>query len=301
MTSACLSPVVTTLFGWDNAPHIERVSAIEVLGVPSDFGNAYVSGARHGPAAIRAASGSAARPRCMGRDLGDIVVSDGADWPTIVARTRMAVETTICAGGVPLLLGGDHAISFAAVAALAERGPLDIVWFDAHTDFCPWSSTEPHNHKQVLRRISTLSNIGRMLVIGHRGLTYFDETLQASRLDVCTADGGPIVFPRPWLDAGHPVYISIDIDAIDPCVAPGTGHPVPGGLDVATACELIHIIAAHRKVVGLDLTEVNPLLDYAGMTANVATTILATAIDAVTNRGDATHASHSYQVKGVHA
>jgi agmatinase len=281
-----------TLFDWPAGPGLTRAGSIEVLGVACDFGNAYVSGARLGPAAIRAASAQSMRPLRQGRDLGDIAVADGADWPGIVARTRAAVDAIVSAAAIPLVLGGDHAVSFGAVAAVAAQGPIDVVWFDAHTDFCPWSADEPHNHKQVLRRIAGLEQVRRMLVIGHRGLTYFDESTQARTLDVCAISEGRPVLPHDWASPGRPIYLSVDVDVLDPTLAPGTGHPVPGGLDVETVCTLIRSIAAHRTIAGLDLTEVNPMLDHQAATARAAATILAAAADAATSSIGVTRHSH---------
>ncbi|URX63498.1 arginase family protein [Luteibacter anthropi] len=272
MTLLCAQP--TTLFGWPRAPRHVQEAAIAVIGVPSDYGNAYVSGGRHGPASIRAAS-MGLDVAAAGFDHGNIIVSDGVDWPGIVERTQEAVLACHVAGNIPLLLGGDHAVSYGAIAAIASRTPIDIVWFDAHTDFCPWSEVLPHNHKQVLRRIASLPGVGRMLVAGHRGMTYFDESTQDPRLDVMRMDEGPIALPHAWSCPGAPVYVSVDIDALDPTIAPGTGHPVPGGLTVLEVLGRIEDIAARRQIVGFDLTEVNPLLDHDGMTARAAATILA--------------------------
>jgi agmatinase len=269
------------LFGWPTGEVPgDRDGIIEAIGVPSDAGNAYVSGARLGPSAIRAASLGLAPPAVTGTDRGDVEVFDGADWAHIVERIRTIVADTAQAGAFPLVLGGDHAVSYAAVAALERNGPLDIAWFDAHTDFCPLTEPGWHNHKQVLRRIAGLAHVGRMLVIGHRGLTYFDETRQSANLDVIA--GGPL--PEHWLRGERPLYISLDIDSLDPCYAPGTGHPVPGGLELPALCHMLRLLARERSVVGADVMEVNPLLDCGGMTSLAAATALAALLDGMASR-----------------
>jgi agmatinase len=278
-----------SLFGWPAATDQAREAAIEVVGVPSDSGNSIASGARFGPTAIRTAS-LAFRPDAAGIDHGDIGNVHGCDWEDVVSQVEEAVEAIVRRGSRPIVLGGDHAISYAAVAAIRYRHPLNIVWFDAHTDFCAWQEASWHNHKQVLRRIAGLDHIGRILQIGHRGMTYSDEARRFDRMKVVTAGAAgssPAEAVLEHLPPGEPVYISIDIDAVDPRWAPGTGHPVPGGLSVARLAELARLIAARRDVVGVDLMEVNPLLDHRDMTSAAAAAILAELVPELVGRAAA--------------
>lgn len=282
---ADIVPSALGLFGWAGSDAPAR--RVEVLGVPSDAGNGIASGARLGPEAIRAASLSVSRPAIDGLDHGDIAGVHAGDWTRTLQRTQRAVAAIAARGAMPLLLGGDHAVSYAAVAALDRRAPLNLVWFDAHTDFCAWSDGDWHNHKQVLRRISALPHVGRILQIGHRGITYFDESLQSPRMSVIGAGAARTLRARELLDflpADEAVYLSVDIDAVDPRWAPGTGHPVPGGLEVARLGELAALVATHRELAGLDLMEVNPLLDLDGATALAGATILAATVDALATR-----------------
>lgn len=275
------------LFGWSLGEPAWRKGGVEVIGVPSDVGNAYVSGARLGPASIRAASLRLPRPGIRGCDRGDVDVYDGADWAQVIERIRARVEEIVEVGAFPLVLGGDHAVSYAAVAALECLGPIDIVWFDAHTDFCPLTDPGWHNHKQVLRRIAGLAQVGRMLVVGHRGLTYFDETRQWPHLEVLGK--GPL--PQHWLCGERPVYVSVDIDSLDPCVAPGTGHPVPGGLELPALCDMLRTLTRARRVAGADVMEVNPLLDRGELTSLAAATALSALLEALAEQGTAGQAS----------
>lgn len=268
---------VVSLFGWPGATGQALGDMIEVVGVPSDSGNSIASGARFGPAAIRQAS-LALRPDAIGIDHGDIGHVHGCDWEDVLKHVEEAVEAVVRRKSRPIVLGGDHAISYAAVAALRECRPLNIVWFDAHTDFCAWPNASWHNHKQVLRRIAGLGHVGRIMQIGHRGITYFDEASRFDRIRVVTAGQTQ----RPCIEGilehlppDEPVYMSIDIDAVDPQWAPGTGHPVPGGLSVARLSQLARDIASNRLLAGLDVMEVNPLLDHHGMTSAAAAAILA--------------------------
>ena len=264
------------LFGW-KAPVCGQTDVeIEVVGVPSDLGHSFLSGTRHGPKAIRQAS-SAIRTSVHGIDHGDIGQACEQDWHDVLNDVQAMVTNIFSRGSRLLLLGGDHAVSYAAVAGAACFRPLNIVWFDAHTDFCNLTSDDWHNHKQVLRRIAALPHVGRIVQIGHRGITYFDEVERFERIDII----GSAIATRSLqtalgtLPVNEPIYMSIDIDAVDPRWAPGTGHPVPGGLSVAGLRELAGAISSARAVIGVDLMEVNPMLDRDEMTSTAAVSILA--------------------------
>lgn len=277
-----------TLFGWPSAKERPLAGGIEVLGVPSDSGNGIASGARFGPEAIRRAS-LKLRPNAIGIDHGDIDGVHGYDWADVLEQTERAVEGIAKRKSLPIVLGGDHAISYAAVAALRGHRPLNIVWFDAHTDFCAWPGGRWHNHKQVLRRIAGLEHVGRILQIGHRGITYSDETRRSEKMTVVTAGAAPRLQAQSILDClppGQPVYISVDIDAVDPRWAPGTGHPVPGGLSAMLLSDLARTVASNRHVAGLDVMEVNPLLDHQDITSAAAAGIVSEIVSALPVRDE---------------
>ncbi|ATB48340.1 arginase family protein [Corallococcus macrosporus] len=265
------------LFGWPGAVAGAPRARIEVLGVPSDCGNGASSGARFGPEAIRRAS-QGLRPEVTGVDRGDVEGVHGHDWADVLDRTEQEIGRIVEAGAVPIVLGGDHSISYAAVAALRCHPTLNIVWFDAHTDFCAWSGGRWHDHKQVLRRIAGMGHVGRILQVGHRGITYFDESARSDKMTVLSATAArsaPLESVLATLPEGEPVYISIDVDAIDPRLAPGTGHPVPGGVRGELIEQMARFIASRRRVVGLDVMEVNPLLDHRDTTSALAARLLA--------------------------
>lgn len=272
-----------TLFGWPTHATGSGGTIVEVIGVPSDFGNGITSGARFGPAAIRKAS-LAVPCGGAGIDRGDIGGDRRGDWQDVLDEVERTVAAVIGRGTRPIVLGGDHGISYAAVAAARTCRPLNIVWFDAHTDFCRLSAEDWHDHKQVLRRIAGLDHVGRIVQVGHRGITYFDEAARYARLSVITAREAcrmPATALLDRLPPEEPVYLSIDIDALDPQCAPGTGHPVPGGFDVAQLSERARTIAEQRDVVGIDLMEVNPLLDVDGMTSAAAAVLVAAVVPAL--------------------
>ena len=265
---------------------------VAIVGAPMDDLVSDRPGARLAPRAIRGASSPPGPHLEVGVDaFAALRIVDFGDAPVIPADpgvSHAAIEATVgqvmAAGALPVVLGGDHAISYASIAGLHARGPLNVVWFDAHTDFCAWSGGESHNHKQVLRRISGLAHLGRIVQIGHRGMTYLDESRLSDKMMVVTAAAAATLRSETLLEFLRPdqsVYISVDIDAVDPNAAPGTGHPVPGGLSPALLIELAGLVMSNRHVVGLDLMEVNPLLDCGNLTSAVGANILLQLVSAL--------------------
>lgn len=275
-----MASTAPTLFGWPAEARFDApaTGALCVLGVPSDRGNAIARGAAGGPGAIRRASIAPHAPcgavACDdARDCGDLDVHAAADASAVLAALEAAVARIVGRGGCPLLLGGDHSLTFAPVSVLARARDLCLVWFDAHTDFSPWPGRGAHDHKQVLRRISGLPGVRRVVQIGYRGITIGDErnlgddavvvtTARARGLD---ADGLLALLP-----ADLPCYLSIDIDSIDPLWAPGTAAPVPDGLLPDTVAAMLRTIVRHRRVIGTDVVEVNPALDVRDRTSRIA-------------------------------
>ncbi len=275
------------LFGWPKPPGTTSHATIEVFGVPSDLGHSYRSGTRHGPAAIREVSQSTA-VSAQGVDHGDIGRAYEQDWGKVIKEVEAMTSNILSRGSCPVVLGGDHAVSFAAVAGCRQLRPLNIVWFDAHTDFCSWTPADWHNHKQVLRRIAGLPHVGQIVQIGHRGITYFDEIDRFGRLRVIRASEADTSQSAilAALPEDQPVYVSIDIDAIDPRFAPGTGHPVPGGLAIGTLSKLARLIVKERNVIGFDLMEVNPMLDHGDTTSLAAVSIIKSIVNQHARRAD---------------
>lgn len=272
-----------SLFGWPASPGAGG-GQLCVIGVPSDHGNGVSRGAAQAPCAVRRAAARLAPPRHRGVDMGDQAGCASSDHDTVLARLAAAAEQTVGRGMKPLVIGGDHSITYAPVSVLQRRRDLGLVWFDAHTDFSPWSEGECHSHKQVLRRIEGLPGVKRLLQIGYRGLTAGDErqlgdkstvvtTTEARRLDV------EALLRRMPNDV--PWYVSIDIDVVDPFHAPGTSAPVPDGLDPKWVRDALSAMAQHRAVVGADIVEVNPRLDVGEITSDVAAGFLWAIADAL--------------------
>jgi len=255
---------------------------VAVMGVPYDASVTYRPGCRLGPRAIRAASVQLAELKAFpfGFDvLESLAVVDFGDcWvdphhPGTVARDIEAQAREILASGAKLLtLGGDHFVSWPLLRAHAARhGPLALIQVDAHGDLWPDDPGRMDHGTMMGRAIrEELVDPARSTQVGIR--TFHDGT---EGLEVLTA---------PWIHrngieaalevvrdraAGAPVYLSFDIDGLDPAFAPGTGTPVPGGLASWQALELVRGLGA-LDLVGMDIVEVSPPFDHAEITALAA-------------------------------
>lgn len=266
-----------SLFDWP-LPHGETVRGrLCAIGAPNDQGNPISRGAAQGPAAIRQAGRSLAAPACRGYDHGDVERPGAADPTTYLHRLATEIERLHGLGLRPLLLGGDHSLTYASIDVLQRMQELCVVWLDAHTDFSPWHGTPAHNHKQVLRRISLLPNVRHVVQIGYRGITVGDERrLDDASTVVTTAlartfDAQALLAQMP---PDLPCYVSIDIDVIDPLWAPGTSAPVPDGLLPDEVADIVSTLVRHRRIVGADLVEVNPLQDVRMQTSAIAARLL---------------------------
>jgi agmatinase len=287
-------------------------SHVSLVGVPFDLGNTVAAGARRGPHEIRARSRQydyhfdllSGRPigwfdldleeRILEgvtfSDWGDVWFRYGEDPEKIFRRITDVCEDIVDAGSFPIFLGGDHSITFPIVECLQRRRSLCVIWFDAHNDLGEISPGASHHHGNVARRILDLPNISKVVQVGLRGYTVYNElglggekvtTITASRL---RAQGISSILES--LPESEAFYISIDIDVLDPVHAPATSTPVPGGISPAELKSALCAIGLHRNVIGLDLVEVNPDRDNNNITASVACQLLLAATGAVMKRRD---------------
>ncbi len=276
-------------------PRLDDVghAAVALVGVPFDAGVSYRSGARFGPQAIRAGS-KLLRPYHPFLDVSPWKVHQVADAGDIAANPFSIADaiTAIEAGATALLeradrliaLGGDHTIALPFLRALhARRGPIALVHFDAHLDTWDTYFGEPYTHGTPFRRAFEEGILARerSLHVGIRGPLYSTADLGEdeemgfrviSTVDVARR-GVDDTIDRIRARVGDaPVYLSVDIDVLDPAHAPGTGTPEPGGL---TTRELQMIL---RGLDGLDLAggdvvEVSPAYDHAELTALAAANV----------------------------
>lgn len=253
---------------------------IRLIGVPTDINSSFLRGPAQAPAHIRAAlfspAGNAATEN--GGELGvDIVVDDVGDLPLDEgpgddALITAATAAACAAGAVPICLGGDHAISFPAVAGVvAHHGPVTILHFDAHPDLYDELEGNRRSHASPFARIMEAGLATRLVQVGIRTLNAHQRA-QAARFSVEIVpmrDFAPDRVPIP----AAPLYVSIDLDGLDPAFAPGVSHLEPGGLSTRQLLDVLARIPA-GSIVGADIVELNPARDINGMTAAVAAKLL---------------------------
>jgi agmatinase len=273
-------------------PRLDEVprADVAILGVPFDSGVSYRPGARFGPGHIRAASkllrpyhpALAVEPFALQQvaDAGDVPAN-----PFNIHEALTAVEGAVTdlrsAGATVLTFGGDHTIALPILRSLArDYGPVAVLHFDAHLDTWDTYFGAPYTHGTPFRRASEegLLDLERCLHIGTRGPLYSNHDLaddsilgfQVVRADDYQLEGvGGAVERMKYRLGDGPVYVSIDIDVLDPAHAPGTGTPEAGGL---TSRELLQTLRAlvGVQVVGADIVEVSPPYDHAEITGIAA-------------------------------
>ena len=258
---------------------------IALAGVPLDLGATYRSGARHGPAGVREASrlirqvnpttGVAPYRLC---NIGD--VGDAPTHPLSVERSVELVEEFYRrihgVGAAPITIGGDHVVPLPILRAIAKDRPVGLLQIDAHTDtFDEFMGTKV-NHATFVRRAleEGLIDRKRVLQVGLRGTRYGDDDIvfgdragfRMIQMDEYETLGRAAVIEeiRRVLASG-PVYITIDIDGLDPKEAPGTGVPEPGGISMRDAQMILRALTG-AEIVGGDICEVVPSLDPTGIT-----------------------------------
>jgi agmatinase len=258
---------------------------VAVMGVPLDLTTSGRPGTRLGPRAIRAASAHIAwsQPWPWESDVfEDLAVVDYGDClfdpgrPADIAEAIRATAAEVLASGTALLtLGGDHFITWPLLKAHAERhGPLSIIQFDAHTD--TWADEgERLDHGTMLWHAvrEGLVDPARSVQVGIR--THNPDPMGITVIDaIAVHRRGPEAIAKAVREVvgDHPVYVTFDIDCLDPSAAPGTGTPVIGGLSSFQAQEILRGLAG-LDVVGMDVVEVSPPFDHAEITALAAATI----------------------------
>ncbi len=252
-----------------------------LLGIPFDGQSSYLRGAAEAPAKIREALGCDASNRWTetGVDLGvkgtygdsgDLAFAGGSDEDAFAA-IESGVSTLIEQGKRPVSLGGDHSITFPIIKAVAKKySELTIFHFDAHPDLYDEFEGNRWSHACPFARIMESGLAKRLVQIGIRTVNGHQRE-QAKRFGVQVIEMRQLpAYAR--LKAEGPVYISFDVDVLDPAYAPGISHREPGGMSVREA--IAHLHAVEGEIVGADVVEYNPVRDVSGMTAMVAAKIL---------------------------
>jgi agmatinase len=261
---------------------------VAVSGVPLDIATTYRSGARLGPAAIRAASAQMNEPlhpwgfgpcdRLSVIDYGDCWL-DSHNPHTIFASIRDHARTILASGAQMLTLGGDHYITYPLLAAHAEKhgAPLSLIHFDAHCD--TWADDQPNslNHGTMFYKAikDGLVDPARSVQVGIRTWNEDFMGVHVIGADWVHEHGVAAVLEKIHAVVGkHASYLTFDIDCIDPAFAPGTGTPVAGGLSSAQALAILRKLGG-INLVGLDVVEVAPAYDHSDITALCAAQIAA--------------------------
>lgn len=266
---------------------------IAVMGVPTDEGSPFMPGSRFGPRGIREQS---IRFGAGGRGYYDpgakrvflahemeqrriVDVGDADILPTNVVDTFQNVtdltRRLLDSGALPVVLGGDHAISYPVVRAFTE--PLHVFHLDAHIDYAPFVHGLQYTNGQAFRHIARLPNVKSLTQVGIRSLRHSRQMVEDS-----VKDGNRVVNMEEFYDVGKAklvnalpansnVYVSIDIDVLDLPLVPGTVSAEPNGMSYADLRDTLIALAEHTEIVGFDLVEVNPQLDVGtGVTSYLA-------------------------------
>jgi agmatinase len=285
---------------------------VVVLGAPFDGGTSHRPGTRFGPSAIRTTDylpHDASRPHLALRvdaltdlrvvDAGDVMMLPG-EIEASLRRLEQAVHTVAAAGAIPVVLGGDHTIALPDVTGVAHHagfGRVSVVHFDAHADTGDTQMGSLLGHGTPMRRLieSGAARGDRFLQIGLRGYwpgpatlawmaeqgmrSYEMAEVVARGLDVCLDEAFSIA-----VDDCDGVFLSVDVDVVDPGMAPGTGTPEPGGL---TSRQLLDAVrrAVELPVVGMDVVELSPPYDGPGeVTAFLANRVVLEALSGIAYR-----------------
>ncbi len=286
---------VATFMRCPMAQHLADVN-IGVLGVPFDGGLTARTGARHGPREVRNQStltrrinvATGARPFETARiaDLGDVIFEQVFDLEAAHAEIQTSLASVVSAGVLPLTVGGDHSISYPVLRAVTNNGakPCALVHVDSHTDTWPEFQGSKFHHGAPFRLAveEGLIDPKKTVQIGIRGGQNIMDGLDYSRDAGFRVIGIEEFDDLGWRDVAAqvrdiigdtPVYLSFDIDALDPAHAPGTGTPEAGGITMREAQRMIRALQG-LNFVGGDLVEVSPPFDIGGLTALNAATLL---------------------------
>jgi agmatinase len=274
-------------------------SDVAIFGVPWDEGVGYRPGARFGPRSLREYSTRFAfhergakeagywdienRKRCLDKirlvDCGDQDVLYLKVEETFSAVTE-SVEKILYRKAFPVILGGDHSITFPVVRAFRNYKPLNIIHLDAHLDYNDSIEGVLLANGNPIKRVSEFDFVGQIIQVGMRGIraredAYQDSSSRGNKIITITdfrhkgVEGVLRQIPK-----GGNLYVTIDIDVLDPSIAPGTSSPEFGGMTYKEIKDLLTGIASRGKVVGFDLVEVNPFLDAVGLTQSAAGMII---------------------------
>lgn len=253
-----------------------------IFGAPFDGTTSFRPGTRFGPGAIRAESdGIETYSPYQNRDLEDIAVFDSGDLLLPFGNTE-AVLDMICArtaeileaGKMPVMLGGEHLVTLGAVRAMVQKYPeLHIIHFDAHTDLRDDYLGERLSHATVIRRCHDLVGDGRIHQFGIRSGERAEWDFAFAHTDFHPFNVKDVLDVVLALGSDVPVYVTLDLDVLDPSLFCGTGTPEAGGVFFQDLEEALLALEA-LNVVGFDMNELSPHYDASGVSTAVACKVL---------------------------
>ncbi len=287
---------------------------VVILGAPFDWGASYRPGARFGPAEIRRACYNPPYPdqyyalSLKNRPLVDLNVVDAGDAPVIVGQIdvsldgiRDAVQTIAAAGAVPIILGGDHTIALPDMTGIARvrgNGSFGVVHFDAHADTGESNWGYPYSHGTPMRRLIESGAVpgDRFVQMGLRGYwpgektfewmhdrgmrSIFQHEIDEMGLKTATDEAVRLA----GRNGSRGIFLSVDIDVVDPGHAPGTGTPEPCGMLPRELVSTVRRLALENDIVGMEIVEVAPPYDHADVTSLLASRVVLEVLAAMAAR-----------------
>ncbi|MGH7070119.1 MAG: agmatinase [Acetobacteraceae bacterium] len=283
---------------------------IAFLGVP--YGSAYsfheiVNDQANGPRAMREATDRVVRslerfdfdlggPLYAGRslsvvDCGDVLALAG-DLTGHSKRTEQAVRRLLAAGALPIILGGDHAIPIPVLRAYEQRGPVTLVQIDQHIDWRDEVNGVRDGLSSPIRRASEMPHVGQIFQIGLRAT----GSARAEEVNAARAYGAQLITAYELHEQGMAAilaripdggryYLTVDMDGMDPSIAPAVAAPCPGGVSFLEARQLVHGLVRKGRVVGMDVVEITPSSDVNRITCITAGRLIVNLIGAAVRAG----------------
>ena len=281
-------------------PYVEdwrKIDAdVAVLGAPFDFGTQWRPGARFGPRAVREASTLFAFGHAgaydheddatyLGEDVRIVDIGDAdivhTDTIKSHANIKTGVQAILNAGALPVVIGGDHSVNIPCIDAFEGHGDIHVLQVDAHLDFVDERHGVRFGHGNPMRRAAEKDYVTGLTQLGIRNVSstakegYEDARRMGSTiLSVRQVRELGVAGALASVPKGAKVYVTIDIDAFCPSIAPGTGTPSHGGFLYYDVLELLQRVARKNEVVGIDLVEVAPDYDPTGSTGILAAQVL---------------------------
>jgi agmatinase len=269
---------------------------VAILGAPYDAGTQWRAGARFGPRGVREASTLFSFGHVGAYDHeddvtylpGDVNIVDigdadivHTDTETSHANIEKGVRAILDAGALPVVIGGDHSINIPCIRAFEGQGDIHILQIDAHLDFVNVRHGVRHGHGNPMRRAAEREYVTGLTQVGIRNVSSTAkegyEDARAMGSDIISVRQAREMGVREVLGhipAGARLYVTIDIDAFCPSIAPGTGTPSHGGFLYYEVVELLQAAAERHEIVGIDLVEVAPDYDPTGSTSILAAQVL---------------------------